>query len=71
MNNLHLDLTGKGVRVLIKKFKPEHHATIKDGFMCEAGFGCHPNTNGEKIFGYWIANKEEDAIGGRDVESLI
>lgn len=70
MNNLYLDLTGKEVRVYPNRFKKEFHKDIKDGFKCEDGFGCHPQTNGEKIYGYWIATNERDVIGGRDVESL-
>ena len=70
MNLLKTRLEGKIVSVIKKNFKPEHQETIRDGFMCETGFGCHPMTNGEKIFGYWVSNKESDVIGGSDVEAL-
>jgi hypothetical protein len=71
MNYLGIDLTNKKVKVIAKKFLPEFQEMIKGGFLCEDGFGCHPNTNGESIYGKWIATGEPDKIGGRDVESLI
>lgn len=67
MNNLHLELEGKTVLVLSKYLKPE----VKDRrFLCEGGFGCSPITNGETIYGKWIADGEKDSIRGRWVESL-
>ena len=71
MNNVKKDLTGLVVSVHAKRFLPEFQELIKAGFMCEAGFGCNPNTNGEKIFGYWALNKEQDHISGRDVKDII
>ncbi len=67
MNYVHQELEGKVVSVNKKKFDKKYHKDIEQGFMCEAGFGCSPNTNGESIYGYWIATKEQDKISGRDV----
>jgi len=71
MNYLRQNLEGKVVSVIKKNFKPEFHKDIEKGFMCEGGFGCSPLTNGEGIYGYWVATKEDDKISGRDVDSLI
>lgn len=71
MNYLKQNLEGKAVRVIKDHFESNYHKDIEQGFMCEGGFGCSPVTNGESIYGYWIATKEDDKISGRDVESLI
>jgi hypothetical protein len=67
MNNLRIDITNKVVIVDKKFVKPE----VKDRrFLCEGGFGCLPQTNGESIYGKWLVDNEEDLIRGRWIESL-
>ncbi len=71
MNYLRAELTGKTVSVIKSHFDEKFQKDIEQGFVCEAGNGCHSFTFGEKIFGYWVATKEKDTITGRDVESII
>lgn len=71
MNNLRTDLTGKKVLVKKEYFKPEVYDLIKDGFLCEGGFGCKAETMSTFIYGKWISNGEEDSITGHDVDSFI
>lgn len=67
MNNLKIDLTNKVVLVSTRHLKPE---VTDRRFLCEAGFGCHSGTFGEKIFGRWLSDNQKDCIGGRWVEML-
>lgn len=67
MNNLKIDLTNRVVLVYAKYLKPE---VTDRRFICEDGFGLHPQTNGEKIFGRWMDDNTEGQINGRWVESL-
>jgi hypothetical protein len=67
-NAIHKDLLGKVVLVSPKCLRAE----VKDRrFLCEAGFGCHPNTMGRQIYGKWVSDGEEDSILGMFVESIV
>lgn len=71
MNYLHQELKGKVVSVIKNHFGKEYQKDIAKGFVCEGGFGCSPNTNGESIYGRWVATNEHGKISGRDVEKLL
>lgn len=74
-NALRIDLTDKIVRVSMKYLKSAELIRDKDTkpdnrFICEAGFGCSPITNGQTIYGRWLFDNEQDSIRGDWVESL-
>jgi hypothetical protein len=67
MNNLRIDLTGKVVTVI-----PKYLKDVTDSrFLCEGGFGCHPDTNGTSIYGKWLVDGEEDTIKGFMVDKEV
>jgi hypothetical protein len=66
-NRLNIDLTGK--TVLVKKELFKEGTDLR--FLCEAGFGCHPMTNGTKVFGKWVSDNQNDCVGGYDIDRLL
>lgn len=63
-----MDVTNKVVLVHKKFLKPE---VTDRRFLCEGGFGCHPQTNGTSVYGKWLSDGEEDRINGYEIESLV
>lgn len=65
---MNQNLTGKTVLVMKKCFSG---LLGERKFVCEDGFGCHPMTNGTKVYGYWKHNNQQDCINGYQIEKIL
>lgn len=70
MNLLRTNLTDRVVLVKKEILKPDYK-NIDRRFLCQGGFGCHPNTMGKQIYGIWLCDNTDGNITGYDVESLV
>ena len=69
-NALHSDIENKHVLIKARLLKPEFQNPARRVFLAKAGFGTDPDTAGETLFGEFVADGEECALSGRDVDRL-
>jgi hypothetical protein len=69
-NALKEELEGKVVLIKKDYLKPEYHDDEKRRFLCETGFGCHPWTMGNAVFGTYLWDGEQCRVEGWQIECL-
>lgn len=68
MNSLQINLTN---RVVVVRQGAQPSPVEDRKFLCQAGFGCLPFTNGRNISGYYLKSNAPDTIDAmEDIESI-
>ena len=70
-NDGELDYTGKVVVINPNIFKDEYKTPEDQLFFAESGFGCHPNSRGQKVFGKFLKDGEETHYKRTDIIGVL